>query len=272
MHVNIARELWKEAAEAAAGDVAYHAALGCDPELAVAAGVAAAERCLSLLATADTAATVSRTLPWVEHLDVAERARARMTLLRARILALSSAGLPHPDGTDDQVRQAIEEAEVSGLAAEAATGHYLLSVVSEDSGDPERAHRDSLRAAQIGQAAGRDTWRRRTANTARCLIQLGRGIERARDLVAQVMDEPGVVAGESLVETSWALGLLRRWDGEDSAAVAHLEDALFLARQSEDRRRMICHYHAPSAEAVREVQREAEAGFDTAWTADILEG
>ncbi len=40
---------------------------------------------------------------------------------------------------------------------------------------------------------------------------------------------------------------------------------------SEDRRRMICHYHAPTAESVREVQREAGASFDTAWVADVLE-
>ena len=39
---------------------------------------------------------------------------------------------------------------------------------------------------------------------------------------------------------------------------------------SADRRRMICHYEAPDAEAVREVQRESGALFDTVWAATII--
>ena len=40
---------------------------------------------------------------------------------------------------------------------------------------------------------------------------------------------------------------------------------------SQDRRRMICEYEAADAQSVREVQREAEARFDTVWVADLLE-
>jgi hypothetical protein len=39
---------------------------------------------------------------------------------------------------------------------------------------------------------------------------------------------------------------------------------------SSDRRRMICHYEAPDAEAVRASNRAAEALFDPVWTAEIL--
>ena len=39
---------------------------------------------------------------------------------------------------------------------------------------------------------------------------------------------------------------------------------------SDDRRRMICHYEAPDAEAVRASNRAAEALFDHVWSADIL--
>ncbi len=235
MHLRIARTLWKNEGDSVAGDVAYHAARGCDHRLAVEAGAAAANHCNRMLATADAVAMVSRTLPLVDHLDLTERVAPRMALLQARILAHSSAGLAHPGGTEDELLLAIAEAENAGFAAEAATGHYLLSVVSEDAGDPARAQRDSLRAAQIGRAADHATWLRRTANTARCLIQLGRGIDRARDLVAEVVGDQAVVAGDTSVEVSWALGLLRRWDGDETAAVAHLEDALALAGQSQDR-------------------------------------
>lgn len=37
-----------------------------------------------------------------------------------------------------------------------------------------------------------------------------------------------------------------------------------------DRKRMICAYEAPDTEAVRNVQREADAKFDLVWTADPL--
>ena len=39
---------------------------------------------------------------------------------------------------------------------------------------------------------------------------------------------------------------------------------------STDHRRMICHYEAPDAEAVRTSNRAAEALFDQVWSAEIL--
>jgi len=41
---------------------------------------------------------------------------------------------------------------------------------------------------------------------------------------------------------------------------------------STDRRRMICHYEAPDAEAVRASNRAAAALFDHVWPAEILCG
>ncbi len=40
---------------------------------------------------------------------------------------------------------------------------------------------------------------------------------------------------------------------------------------SADRRRMICEYEALDTASVRNVQREAEARFDCAWAAEVLE-
>ena len=37
-----------------------------------------------------------------------------------------------------------------------------------------------------------------------------------------------------------------------------------------DRRRMICHYEAPDAESLREVQRESGALFDAIWPTEII--
>jgi hypothetical protein len=40
---------------------------------------------------------------------------------------------------------------------------------------------------------------------------------------------------------------------------------------SKDRRRMICEYDAPDAEAVREVQRTASMPFERIWTAEVFD-
>ena len=40
---------------------------------------------------------------------------------------------------------------------------------------------------------------------------------------------------------------------------------------SKDRKRMICEYEAPDAEAVRRVQRTAAMPFERVWTATVLD-
>ena len=40
---------------------------------------------------------------------------------------------------------------------------------------------------------------------------------------------------------------------------------------SKDRRRMICEYEAPDAEAVREVQRTAALPFERVWAAEVFD-
>jgi hypothetical protein len=40
---------------------------------------------------------------------------------------------------------------------------------------------------------------------------------------------------------------------------------------SKDRRRMICEYEAPDAEAVREVQRTASMPFERIWAAEVFD-
>jgi hypothetical protein len=40
---------------------------------------------------------------------------------------------------------------------------------------------------------------------------------------------------------------------------------------SKDRRRMICEYEAPDAEAVRAVQRTAEMPFERIWAAEVFD-
>lgn len=42
------------------------------------------------------------------------------------------------------------------------------------------------------------------------------------------------------------------------------------SRWSADRLRMICEYEAPDVASVRNVQREANAGFERVWAADML--
>lgn len=56
-------------------------------------------------------------------------------------------------------------------------------------------------------------------------------------------------------------------------AVCHARDGIRLRRSylSPDRRRMLCVYDAPDAEAVRLAGRAADFSYDTVWTARVIE-
>ena len=164
----------------------------------------------------------------------AARIEAHVGLLRIRILAAAGPGMRQPPPLRDELAAAAAQAEALGLAAVAATGHHLLSVLHQQAGDSSRARDDTLRAAEAGRAADPIPRAQQLANTARCLLELEAEVARARVLLG----EAELIAGPNqaqLCELHWAQGLLRRWDGEDERAAEAIERALALARAAQDR-------------------------------------
>jgi DNA-binding SARP family transcriptional activator/tetratricopeptide (TPR) repeat protein len=216
-------------------DLAYHAALAEDYEVAAQACALAGERALRLFANVEAASFADRGLRYNERLaDTPAKLENRIALLKVRILAAAGPGmrpLPPLIGALTELARAAEKAD---LHAAAATAHYLLSVLHQEAGDTHEAEGSTLRAAAAGRSADETTRANQLANTARCLLELETEIGRSRELIREgtaIVDPLGL----ELCELHWAQGLLHRWEGDAEKAVESLARALELARKNEDR-------------------------------------
>jgi tetratricopeptide (TPR) repeat protein len=195
----------------------------------------AGERALRLFANVQAAGFAERGLHHVERLpDSAAKLETHISLLKLRVLAAAGPGMRPLPRLIDNVAQATNAAEKSGLHAAAAIGHHLLSVLYQESGDTNRAETSTLRAAAAGRSADEATRANQLANTARCLLELETEIGRSRELIDEgcAIVEP---LGLELCELHWARGLLHRWDGQAEMALACIDRALALARKDQDR-------------------------------------
>ncbi|WOH53593.1 hypothetical protein [Bradyrhizobium sp. sBnM-33] len=162
----IARAL--EAVIGRAADMAHHAALAEDDEMAARACRFAGEHALRLFANAEATGFAERGLRQVERLaEGAAKLELRIALLKIRVLAAIGPGLRPLPPLAGTIAEATSAAEALGLQAAAATGHYLLSVLHQESGDVRRAQTSTLRAAEAGRAADETTQARQLANTAK---------------------------------------------------------------------------------------------------------
>jgi DNA-binding SARP family transcriptional activator/tetratricopeptide (TPR) repeat protein len=237
IHRQIARLLMAvaETDPAAAADVARHAGLAGDHEIAADACVDAGRRSLRLFANAEAAGFAVRGLQHLDHLQRGpRRLQAYMRLMNIRILAAVGPGMRRLPPLREEISDAVAAAEALGLNAVAATGHHLVSILDQESGDVHRAHTSSLRAAQVVRGTDPATSAQQLANTARCLLELEADVDQSRALIheAETLAEP---LGLELCELHWARGLIHRWGGEYDDAVPLLERALAMARDAEDR-------------------------------------
>jgi DNA-binding SARP family transcriptional activator len=255
MHGQIARMLDAElgAGDAIAGDLLRHAELAGDHPRAARACVLAGERSLRLFANTD-AITLAKRGRW--HLaqlpDDELRRELVIGLFRVEILAASGPGLRPLPLVVGELSRAVADAEAAGLYPAATTGHYLLSVLHQETGALTQAQQSTLRAAEVGREAGRETLAQQLANSARCLIELEVEIPRARRLLAEAETLLGA-GGQSVCELQWGLGLLARWDGELGEAAKRIDCALALACATLDRWRQ---YKCLTWLAVVELEQE----------------
>jgi DNA-binding SARP family transcriptional activator/tetratricopeptide (TPR) repeat protein len=237
IHRQIARLLTvvAETDPAAAADLARHAGLCGDHEIAAGACAVAGQRALCLFANAEAAGFAARGLRHVDQLlPGPRRLETYIRLTNIRILAAAGPGMRRLPPLREEISTAVAAAEALGLHAVAATGHQLLSILDQESGDLHRAHESSLRAAQVVRGMDPATSAQQLANTARCLLELEADVVQSRALIreAEILAEP---LGLELCELHWARGLIHRWGGEYDAAVPLLERALAMARDVEDR-------------------------------------
>ncbi len=237
MHGRIADLLARdmETAPDQAVQVLHHAAMSDRHELAARAAVLAGAHALRALANAEAAEIARKGLFHAEKLGPGPaRISLFIRLYRCLVLALSGFSTGKFPKLVADLGTQVSLASQHAMAPEVAEGEYLLSVLHQELGDLEAASQATARAATAASRMKARKRVRQLANSARCLLELGRDIPRAEELCrdARAFAE---AEGISDVEVFWSQGLLAYWQGDLASAAEKLDNALALARQSEDR-------------------------------------
>jgi DNA-binding SARP family transcriptional activator len=228
VHLQIARVLQRtrgadETDATTSGEIAHHATIGGDAELATSAYVAAAERCLRLYALGEAAELAKRGLQHVGRLERKARIQHHISLLGALINSgRSSPALPR---IANEMTRLVMEAQDVGLAADAARGFFFLSLIHYVGENTEDTLKNTLRAVDAARAADPATEARQLADSARCLIMIERDIPQAQSMIVEARAALGP-SGDQLAHVAWARGLLGRYCGEAAPAITALDDAL----------------------------------------------
>jgi DNA-binding SARP family transcriptional activator/tetratricopeptide (TPR) repeat protein len=286
MHLQIARVLGAmvETDDDLADDLVRHSELAGDHALAARACAIGGERTLRLFANAEAAALARRGRSHLDRLpDESLRRELMIRILKIEVLSAAGPGMRPLPHIGEELADAVAKAEETGLHAAVATGHYLLSILHQQTGDIARAQNSTIRAADAGRGADRRTHARQLANTARCLIELETEIPRARALLEEAETLLGPL-GRTESELQWGRGLIARWAGNSGEAAVRIERALGLAREAQDRWRehkcltwlAVIEFergrHAEARDRCRELRVLGERmGEDGAPVADIVE-
>jgi predicted ATPase/DNA-binding SARP family transcriptional activator len=236
LHKHIARTLGavSDPDGALAADIAHHAALAGDSELAAHAYVTAGERCLRLFAYADASKLATSGLQHAARLQPPETAiRLRVALLGVQLH--SNPWLKRPQELESELLRVARLAEHLRMHAEASRCHYLASFVSFGRGDLARAGASTIEAAHVGRGADIETRQHQLANTARCLAFIERDITSAEGFLreAQALG-PEPKGGRTELEIVFGVGLIQAYKGKGDEATQLLDRAADLAALASD--------------------------------------
>jgi DNA-binding SARP family transcriptional activator/tetratricopeptide (TPR) repeat protein len=229
VHLQIARTLsaTSDPEGALAGDVAHHAAMGGDSELAARAYVAAGQRSLRLFAHADASKLAASGIQHVDRLPPEVAIRLRLALLAVQVH--SNQWLRRSQELETELSRVALAAQQRGMHAEVARSFYLMSFVHNERGDFAGASARTLQAAQAGRSADTDTRQHQLANTGRCLLLIERDVAHGEALLREAQALGQGMTGRTPLEMTFGMGLLHAYKGEDDEAVPLLERAAELA-------------------------------------------
>ncbi|HEX7049729.1 MAG TPA: AAA family ATPase [Longimicrobiales bacterium] len=216
---------------ALAGDVAHHAALGGDDELAARACLGATRRALWLFAYDDAAELIARGIRHAEDLPPAVRIELQLELFG---LYVEPAMREHrPADLEDELTRLTAEAQAAGLPAEVHRGLLHVCHLFFHSGDFTGALDRSRRAEQAGRAADPATVVRAIAHNARCLGMIESNMAQAEKLAREA---EVLAAGieEEMQEVPHALGHVHYHAGRLDEAARSFRRAVAAARQERD--------------------------------------
>jgi DNA-binding SARP family transcriptional activator/tetratricopeptide (TPR) repeat protein len=232
VHAQIARALvGSSRLEERAGDIAHHAALGEERDLAARAYLAAGERALRVFAYADAARFADAGREYATTLPRDARIPLQVGLLHVKAMCTGLSG--DRRALASEIEHVGREAEDAGLHAEVAAGLHTLSILQRDAGDAAGACASTLGAVDAASRADSAARARQLAETARCLALLEREMPRAEEMLR----DASAILGDSVTASLhflWGQGLMERFRGRFQEGTALLERTLRLARAAQD--------------------------------------
>jgi predicted ATPase len=233
IHRQIAQRLHQQAPydETLASDIAYHASLGGDHAVAVAAAVMAAEHSLKLFAYGEALQQAQRGLAHCQALDRPAQILAQTQLLRVSALAGFSGETAAQLETEAQ--QLMQEAKLLGLTDAEAGALEILLILQFEGNNYRKVHQHSLRAAEVGRLASPVTTARMLAYSGTCLAEIGRDMARAEALLLEAQSLASR-AGIEHCDIASGLGSVHRHYGRYDQARLHLQQAWRIAQTQRD--------------------------------------
>lgn len=257
VHLQIAHKLNQQLAtdSALVSDVAHHAALGGDHELAALTAIAAAERCLKLFAYAEAAKVAQRGIEHCQRLDTQTRIQLHLKLLR--VWAFSGVTGNLATQLEADVQQLIHEAENLGLTDDTAIGLEAIAAMYFNQSDFANMHPHLLRSIEVSRVASPAAAARLLALSASCLAAIGRDMVKAEALLLEAQSLAARVGLELCdIDSGW--GDVHLHNGRYAEARTLFQRAWRLAQVEQDHWRS-CTYLTSLAMVELEISDPAAA-------------
>jgi DNA-binding SARP family transcriptional activator/tetratricopeptide (TPR) repeat protein/energy-coupling factor transporter ATP-binding protein EcfA2 len=228
MHLTAARALADSLGDASAGEIAHHAALGEDAELAVRYSIMAAERSLRLFAMREAAELAERGMRLVHRVGPSQRARYEVDLLG--ILVRADIEKRRFSELEAAMNRALQAAHAAGYELEVVRGRVALGYFHFDRGDFDAASREMLPLLAMARHGQPRDAAYALAHTAQCLALLERDIEHAESLIAEARSMNGRYESGPF-EITLAEGLILNYHGDLTHGLEALARAAEAAEQ-----------------------------------------
>lgn len=265
IHQQIAHHFYKriEVNPAIASDVAHHAVLGGNYDLATEMAILAAEQSLQVFAYAAAVEHVRQGLEAAQQLNTRDRIQRQAKLLNLGALA----GVQGATATQltECAQQLVTAAQAQQMPEAETNAREALIILQFNQSDFESVYHHTLQATATNRVANPAVVARTLAYSGCCLAEIGRDIPRAEALLQEAQSLAERVGVENF-DIAAGLGLVQRHYGHYDEAQSLIHQALHLIRVRQEHWRE-CVYLSYLA------MIELEAGNPAAvssHTADIL--
>lgn len=233
MHRHIAQQLqtMMGADDVLANDIAYHATLGQDAELAAIALLAAAEHSLRLFAYSYAAELAQRGIEQCQSLAASLRISLHLRLLK--VFVLSGTTSEQAKDIDASLSHLVLEARRLGMQDEEVVGMEVLIALNYEQDNLTEVHEHCLQAAEQGRSASPIVTAQMLAYTGWCLADIGREMQRAEALLLEAQSLAHRVGLEPF-DIPCGLGCVHRYRGDYDEARPLLEKARKMAQEIQD--------------------------------------